>query len=136
DELSNVYDVTQIDISGEDTVLSATTSALVVAGPTEEFPDAQRSKIVDYYEDGGAVMFLLDGVLVNDNVMVANANDASLADFMPTFGVDLNQDIVFDTRSRQMVNVQTQDGPVVAPYRFWPIVLADPETNTTLTKEV
>jgi len=138
-ELEKQYEVTPIFLEDEEseTQLDETVDALVIAGPNQEIPSPQRQEIVNYFENGGSILFMLDGVQVNENALTATTNDNSLVDFIPNFGVSLGQDIVFDTNSRETIAFTDPSGvQYVLPYEFWPRVIADPATNTTLNKQI
>lgn len=138
-ELEKQYEVSPISLGDDEneTQLNSGVDALVIAGPTEEIPSKQRQEIAEYFDNGGSVMFLLDGTTINESVLSATANDNSLVDFIPNFGVNLGQDIVFDLRSNEAVNFGGGDGSnYILQYQFWPRVIADTQTNSTLTKQI
>src|SRR5690606_23672867 len=80
-ELGKLYGIVQLSLAEEEEQkLDDTISALVIAGPTQEIPTEEREKIFEYFNNGGSVLFLLDGVTVNQSALVASVNNNSLAD--------------------------------------------------------
>lgn len=140
-ELTKLYGVSNITLGDSEadveSQLTSDIDALVIAGPTEEISAEQRTELIDYFQTGGSLFFLVDGISVNDASLLVSQNNNSLVDFLPNFGVNLGQDVVFDLRSNETVNFGGVDGNnYVLQYPFWPRVVADPNTNSTLTKKI
>lgn len=135
-ELENQYTVSQLDLENQD-LAEASPAALVIAQPKEPIPADQREQIFEYFQNGGSIMILTDGVIVSPEVFNASVNDNSLVDFLPLFGLELGQDLVYDQAAASNLNFAVQGGnSYTLPYALWPRVEADPETNTTLTKNI
>lgn len=124
-ELSNLYEITEIDLQPEEedepVTIPEDVTTLIVAGPVEPMPEEDRRLIADFFNQGGSVLLLLDGVIVNDATLTANTNNNSLADFIEAFGLSLGQDIVYDLQSSETVNFGSDAGTsFIIQYPFWP----------------
>lgn len=105
-------------------------STLIVAGPSQEFPQEERQQLADYIDSGGSVLFLIDSVIVNDAILSANVNENSLIDFLTTYGINVGLDIVYDVRSSETVNFGVGQGVnYVLQYPFWPRALATDKSS-------
>lgn len=137
-ELEKSYNVRGLDLTDEqDPLTNSLIDTLIVAGPTETIDEEFRTQLADYLTSGGSVLMLLDGAIVDQQSLTATTNDNSLADFLPSFGLGLNQDIVFDPNSNQTLTFAGPDGQgFIMPYPFWPRVIADSNTQSTLTKQI
>jgi len=134
EELSNQFEITSYDLS---TALDpATTKLLIIGGTTEALSDAEKQMILDYFNNGGNILALVDGVNVEATTSLsANKNEAALTELFKDYGVTVNTDIVYDLASSE--TVQTQNGYYVnyISYPFW--VLATPvSTDSTITKDI
>jgi len=132
-ELSKQF-VTEEFMSQEITKsLPENTAALVVAGPSEEVKEGERKVIADYLNNGGSAFFLIDAHTLSPQGLTATENQNSFADFLENYGVIVNKDILFDTRSNETVRFTSSDGmSFFFPYPFWPRVNAlDPTSRLT-----
>ena len=111
------------------------TAALVIAGPTAEIKEEERKMIADYLDNGGSAFFLIDTHTVSPQGLTAAENKNSFADFLEDYGVIINKDIVFDTRSNETVRFTSSDGMgFFFPYPFWPRVKALDPTSRLASK--
>ena len=135
-ELSKLYQVDTLTISEEDPEdISADTSVLAITGSTEPIPEEIRGKIADYFNNGGSVYLLLDGVAIDQNTLTATINTNSFADFANVFGIEILNDIVYDLRSNETVNFGGGNGiNYILPYPFWPRVISKDKTSPIVNK--
>ena len=92
---------------------------LVVAGPTDYIEPRVEDEIDDFLARGGNALFLVDPVLVREEILSASENEFSLASYLERYGIDVRSDIVFDMRSNELVTFVTQYGQVTLPYPYW-----------------
>ena len=78
-----------------------------------------RDEIDDFLARGGNALFLVDPVLVREEILSASENEFSLASYLERYGIDVRSDIVFDMRSNELVTFVTQYGQVTLPYPYW-----------------
>jgi ABC-type uncharacterized transport system involved in gliding motility auxiliary subunit/ABC-type transport system involved in multi-copper enzyme maturation permease subunit len=117
---------------GEESLsLPPDTKVLVVAGPTKEIDKETRRLITDYIDDGGAALFLLDPVPVNNQTLSAAVNKNSFADFLKTYGLSVENDLVYDLRANETVSAGDSSFRVLLPYPLWVRALA-PQGGSSL----
>src|SRR5690606_26622489 len=110
-QLERLFEVTDFSFTGEpeaDTqpepqpVPEAITS-LIVAGPREPLSSQEQLLLSQYLDSGGALLLLLDSVVVNQSLLSASLNEATLDEFLQNYGLTLNKDLVYDVRSSEVV---------------------------------
>ena len=92
---------------------------LIVPGPTEIVRPDVYNAIHNFLAGGGKALVMLDAVIVNPGSLSADANGASMADFLDDYGVELQENVVFDERSNESVQFSTNFGLVSLPYPYW-----------------
>ena len=119
-ELSKFHDVRQVrpvertgilDLRGID--------VLVVAAGTEEVDIFTQASIDDYLSRAGKAIFLVDGVVIDQQALRGASNEFSKAGFLTKYGVQVNNDVVFDLRASETINFATQFGSVPIRYPYW-----------------
>ena len=119
-ELSKFHDVRQVrpvertgilDLRGID--------VLVVAAGTEEVDIFTQASIDDYLSRAGKAIFLVDGVVIDQQALRGAPNEFSKAGFLTKYGVQVNNDVVFDLRASETINFATQFGSVPIRYPYW-----------------
>lgn len=98
------------------------TDVLIVAGPTEWVPRSIYDDIHDYLARGGKVLLMLDPVTIDNATLSGTDNENSMTDFLHEYGINLQQNIVFDTLSNETLSFRSQFGAVQLPYPYWPRV--------------
>ncbi len=142
-QLERLFEVTDFSFTGEpeaDTqpepqpVPEAITS-LIVAGPREPLSSQEQLLLSQYLDSGGALLLLLDSVVVNQSLLSASLNEATLDEFLQNYGLTLNKDLVYDVRSSEVVNFGSPDGgSFVVRYPFWPRLLATDKTSPIVSR--
>ena len=130
-ELDKQYDVTTLppEITRSDL---NDVDVLVIAGFTTEVPPDVVAVLNDYLSSGGKAMVLVDPVLIGQE-LAGIPNQFSFADFVESYGVFVESDIVFDLESNETIPFQTQVGNILMPYPYWPHV---PTVDASVTGEV
>ncbi len=95
-ELETIYKVETVDLTAGE--VSKGIKTLVFAGPKQEFSNAEQKIIDKFVMDGGSVLFLVDGVKVENNLQ-ASANQLGLDKLFESYGLRLNKNLVLDTSS-------------------------------------
>jgi len=83
----------------------------------KEYTDEEISKIKDYLDKGGKIIFFVDGVWVADSLQVLPARH-NLFDFFKDYGIVLNKDLILST-SAQLVSFGNSQMSFYVPYPFW-----------------
>ncbi len=118
-ELGRTYEVTAVDLSSEGAVLGPDLNAIIIAGPRRPLDARARQLIRGYLARDGRALYLGEGVDVNLRFLFASALPDSARDFSETFGVRVNQDLVFDLRSNEMITMPGEVFAVTMAYPFW-----------------
>jgi ABC-type uncharacterized transport system involved in gliding motility auxiliary subunit len=104
-ELSKQFTVENFMPTEATSTISDDVSVVVVAGPTSMFDETKAKLVDDAVSKGKNLLLMIDGVNVNANYMSAIANGTSSVDVLEKYGVGVNQDLVYDLRSNQTIQV-------------------------------
>lgn len=92
---------------------------LIIAGPVDDFSDAEKKTLTDFIAQGGSVLFLIDGVTISDQTMTVAANQKNPAAFVKEItGVEINKDLVYDLRSNKSAAFSNGVMQYILPYPF------------------
>lgn len=133
--LSHYYQVDRGAISDDPSILNDY-KALIIAGPTEDFPEKDKYVIDQYIMKGGKVLWLVDGARISlDSLSTASQtigieNKLNLSDQLFNYGVRINADLVQDVQCL-LIPVNTArmgDQPKYEPMPWYysPLALATP----------
>ncbi len=128
DQLERHHLVQEIDADREDGLIQGSadsftgTDVLVVPGSREEVPPWVRASIDEYLAEGGKVLMLVDSLEVDDRALRAKKSNTGLTGWLGGYGVLVQDDVVFDTRSHETLMFNTQFGGVNLAYPYWPRV--------------
>ena len=128
DQLERHHLVLELDADRDEGLIGATsdsftgTDVLVVPGSREEVPPWVRASIDEYLAEGGKVLLLVDSLEVDDRALRAKKANTGLSGWLAEYGVLVQDNVVFDTRSHETLLFNTQFGGVNLPYPFWPRV--------------
>lgn len=96
----------------EDVVLNSATSTipedittLVISKPTGPLDALHEESLRTYLASGKNALFLVDGLEVNTQYMIALPNSTSTDTLLEEYGVTVYQDMAYDLRSNQTVQV-------------------------------
>ncbi|MDA1096657.1 MAG: Gldg family protein [Chloroflexi bacterium] len=121
--LEEQFDVVDIAPSVGGAVELAGVAVVIVAGPSEPIPEETRRALHGYLADGGKALLLFEPVDIDAGTLTAAPAPFSFADFVAAFGVAVNADLVYDTRSNEMLTFGAGGQSFVLPYPFWTRVL-------------
>ncbi|MCH8185046.1 MAG: Gldg family protein [Chloroflexi bacterium] len=119
-ELQGAYEVRQVSaVDGGSLDLSGV-DVLIIAGPTQQVPDAVQESLHGYLANGGKAMVLIDMFVVDPSVgLVAIPNPNSFAGFVSRYGIVVDENLVFDLRSHETLVFTTQLGDTPREYPYW-----------------
>lgn len=130
-ELKKQFDLEEASLGEDSKSLPEGTAVLVVAGPTEEIDEKTRSVVQNFLSSGGSALFLIDTLQINPRLLTASLNSNSFADFLKEYGVDVQQDIVYDLRLNETINFSGGMINLLVPYPFWPRVVSSDAASIT-----
>ena len=93
--------------------------ALVVTGPMRDLPSILFTEWDTYFAEGGEAVFLMDPVVPETQNFRGIPNPFNLDWFLSQYGVRVNRDMVFDTRSHESLTVPDVFAPIIVPYPYW-----------------
>ncbi len=132
-QLQSQFTVEDVSLTGR-TTLPQDAAAVVVAGPTQTLPAAAERVLQEYLADGGAGLFLLDGVQPDLQNMMGRENGSGALDLLADVGVMVNPDIVYDLRSHETVQMGSSFQMLLVPYPFW--ITAQPASSSPVTSRL
>lgn len=123
DELEKTFEVEALDVAEGEGIVNEEMVAVIVAGKQDAFSGDGGGELVKYVNNGGSVLVLAEGVQVNPQFNTVTAGEDADFSWLNEFGVSINQDLVYDVRSNELVNVGG-GGPfgVAVQYPLWPRV--------------
>ena len=118
--LQGAYEVKQVSaVDGQSLDLSGV-DVLIIAGPTEQVPEAVQESLHGYLANGGKAMVLIDMFVVDPSVgLVAIPNPNNFAGFVSRYGIVVDENLVFDLRSHETLVFTTQLGDTPRAYPYW-----------------
>lgn len=122
-ELSALYDVLPVDLSGEEAQVPSQVKTLIIPAPKEKFTEAQTDALKKFVDQGGSVLALVDGVSIGEGLS-ATKNDLGLNKFFNEYGITLNNDLVGDTRSG-VASFSQGFFTFSSNYAFWPKITSE-----------
>ncbi len=118
-ELEKQFDVDEFVPTEATTTIATDTAVLIVSGASNSFDDLKEKTIADAFDNGKNVLFMIDTVNVNTNYMMASFNGTSTNDVLGKYGVTVNNDMVYDLRSNQTIQVGGGMIRYFVPYPFF-----------------
>jgi ABC-2 type transport system permease protein len=111
-------------------------AALIIPGAVEEFSQVTKQAIKDYLDNGGSVLALVDNIEVNQPTLTAAANPNSLADFFKDYGLEVKNNLVYDLKYNEMIQVGGGGTTVnfLTNYPFW--LRAGSQENSSFSEGV
>jgi len=122
-ELTGLYDVLPVDLSGEETQVPRQIKTLIIPAPKEKFSEIQIEALKNFVNQGGSVLALVDGVSIGEGLS-ATKNDLDFNNFLNEYGITLNTDLVGDLRSGT-ASFSQGFFTFSSAYSFWPKVTKD-----------
>ena len=121
-ELARHYQIRRINLD-EGERIPARVRVLVVLGPKKKFSHWEKYRMDQYLMGGGRLAFLLNNVDVDIQQGTVEKQDLEIDDFLASYGVRINDDLVTDWQcSRIAVNQQRGSYTVsnIINYPFFP----------------
>lgn len=119
-ELSGLYNLENLDLNGKSELSSSDYSAVVIAAPSSEIPEAEFSVLLNYFKAGGSIFFMAQGLDLYLNQEVAPTEISSnLLTLFSEYGINIDKNLVFDLQSNNKIpegNVFIQN---IVDYPFW-----------------
>ena len=121
-------------IESDGNPLSTSTDVLVIAGVTETIDDTTKNNIKNYIENGNPALFLLDTIKINLDGLTVEENPNSFADFLLEYGIEIQNNVVYDIQSKETVRFGGGFMSFLLPYPFWPILEITDDTSPISSK--
>ncbi len=120
-ELDSQFTVSELELNKEDKDKKPLLgyNVLVIAGPSKEIDKKIEERILEYLGNGGSILFMADKVSIDMNSLMVKKNENSFSEFLNQFGLDINDDIVYDLRSHESVSFGGGNFRYIVPYPFW-----------------
>ncbi|RMH71663.1 MAG: hypothetical protein D6675_06205 [Gemmatimonadetes bacterium] len=123
-EMEKSYNVQNLTLEGSD-LIPDDVDALVIIAPQTPLSEWEQYAVDQYIMKGGKVAFLLDPIKADLQSGMATALPLEMDDWLATYGIKVNADLVFDA-SNQPVSVQQQQRGFIMrtqmPFPFIPVV--------------
>lgn len=115
-ELKKQFTVADIVLTDASSTIPLDVDTLIIARPTGKLDDMYETALRAFLDAGKNALFLMDGVEVNAQYMMALPNGTTTDTLLGEYGVTVHQDLVYDLRSNQMVQVQGGQVPYLIAY--------------------
>ena len=119
-ELQDLYTVERVNLAGEEAAVPVNIDTLIIVGPKEEFSDEQLAAINNFMKQGGSLLVLADGVIIEEGLQ-ASKNNTGLEELLIKYGLKFNSDLVADTRNG-MASFSQGFLTFSSNYPFWPMI--------------
>ena len=105
-------------------------SALLIANPTGKYTTDSLNKIKEFMNKGGKVIYIADPQLVDISqgaqVIPYEEGKTAQLDLFSDLGIKINNDMVYDLKSKSAVTVRNQTGmPITLQYPLFPMLIKD-----------
>lgn len=119
--LSQQYEIVSVDLN-QNQLLPADVKTLLIVGPTKIFSEKEKYIIDQFLMKGGSILLAYSGVSVDQNLQPTKV-DLGLSDQFESYGIKLNTNLILDGASFEIANFNTEYGPFLTQYPFWPRVI-------------
>ena len=117
--LAQAYQVTEIEAIEDAVPDLSNVDVLIIGGPKLHIPDQVVDAVRGYMDNGGKAMVMIDSAQIDQATLSAQPNTNSFAHFVQEYGVIVEDDLVFDLESNEVLNFGTRLGSVFLPYPYW-----------------
>lgn len=114
--LSQQFEVVAVDTKNGDEI-NDNINTLVVAGPKDALADRELYVIDQFLMKGKSVLFLLDGVVIDDGLN-ARQNNSNVEKLLANYGINLDKNLVLDA-SNDFVSFNDGRSTFFVLYPFW-----------------
>ncbi|PIY68999.1 hypothetical protein COY90_02925 [Candidatus Roizmanbacteria bacterium CG_4_10_14_0_8_um_filter_39_9] len=113
------YEIAPLTIeTTEETPIDKNNKLLIIIDDSATtYDEVQLSKLKKYAEDGGKIIFFIDGVKVNESLQTSSSS-ANLSGLLRDFGIHLEPNLVLSS-SAEYVNFGNSVFQYLTPYPFW-----------------
>lgn len=118
-ELNKNYITETITIAPDAQEIATDASVLVVPGTSSNLPDNVIELIRTFLSKGKSALFLVDTYSITPALSNAEPLTNNISEFLKKYGVMVNQNIVYDTRSNETVRIGQGGVGYLLPYPFW-----------------
>lgn len=117
--LSQQYEISPltIEVTGETPIDKNNKLLVIIDDGATTYDEVQLNKLKKYVEDGGKIIFFVDGVKVSESLQTASSS-ANLSGLLQDFGIRLEPNLVLST-SAEYVNFGNNVFQYLTPYPFW-----------------
>jgi ABC-type uncharacterized transport system involved in gliding motility auxiliary subunit len=115
-ELKKQFSIEDIVLNEASSTIPEDVDLLVVARPTGALDALYETALRSYLVSGKNALFLVDGIEVNPQYMFVLPNSTSTDTLLQEYGVTVHQDMVYDLRSNQTVQVGGGNVRYFLPY--------------------
>ena len=129
-ELEKQFAVESLTLEKKKPTIPQEIDTLVIAGPSEKIDDASRKALTTYLSQGGSALFLVDTISLDPQSLSASLATDSGADFVKDYGVEVQNNLVYDLQSNTSVRFGGGLVNFILPYPLW--VRALPKDPTSL----
>ncbi len=127
--LKKLYQIREIDLKSEDGI-GGDIETLLVIGLKENLGEDELKKIDDFIMASKPVLFLVDGVRVEQNLLV-NKNEIDLEKLLDEYGLTLNKNLISDI-SCGRASFSQEFLTFMIDYPLWPKILPDNFDNNSV----
>lgn len=120
-QLQTLGQATQSQFTVEEVVSPSNDLAavMVFSNATKEYTDEEVFSLRKYVNDGGSVIFFVDGVSVQESLTTSDSTH-NLFDLLKSFGVKLEKDLILSQASELVSFGQSEESlQTVLPYPYW-----------------
>jgi len=115
-EMGKQFTIEDIVLNSATSTIPEDISTLVVSKPTGPLDAMHETSLRAYLASGKNVLFLVDGLEVNTQYMVVFPNSTSTDTLLEEYGVTVHQDMAYDLRSNQTVQMGNGNVRYFLPY--------------------
>ena len=134
EELAKQFEIADLTVEeDQEFSIGEDVDVVLVIGPTQEIDEPTRQELIGFVEAGGGLFVMADGMTVSPQVGSATPVQTNINEVLKTFGVTVDQNLVYDVRSNEVVSFGGGPFGLAVQYPFWPRVLAVQE-NTAITE--
>lgn len=119
------YQLIQVDLRADTAAIPDSVDILIALGPRNPLQQREGDELRRFLESGGRLMLLLEGMDVNQEILLASPLEHPVLDsLLSLYGLGVGRALAFDLRSNAPVSTTGPTGlPLMVAYPFWPATL-------------
>lgn len=134
-ELQELYEINDLTLDENQTEIPEEVDVLVLPGPNAKFPDTVLNNIKEFYESGKSIFLMTETIDVPFETLVPTINEFSMGDFFSDYGVNVDQNFVYDLSSSNQINGGSDLIVIPVDYPLW-IKSITTQENSPILKQV